>query len=288
MKHPLISIIIATRNEEENIERLIVSLFQQTLSRKYWEVIVVDNASKDKTRTIAKKKLRLVYNLHDVIDLKKVRNYRGAQVNFAVSKTHSPLIFFPDADMTFDKRLLKEIVELFSQRDVDALYIPEVVKGRGFFGKVRNFERSFYNETSIDAIRVITKKLFNKIGGFDETKFKFGPDDWDFNISVKEQTHKIMSTKNKVYHHEENLTLSNYLAKKWRYAITFDEYIKKWGKNHPDIKRQFGLYYRYFGIYLEHGKWKKLIKHPLLASGIYFLRFAIGIIYIASKLTRGK
>ena len=63
--------------------------------------------------------------------------------------------------------------------NVDALYIPERIVGDGFWIKVRDFERSFYVGTVIDAVRFIRKDLFEKIGGFDETLI--GPEDWDLN-----------------------------------------------------------------------------------------------------------
>lgn len=288
MKHLLISVVITTKNEERNIERLLKSLRDQSLPRKFWEVIMVDNASTDRTRQIAKKIIRSVYNLPSITGNKKIKNYRGVQLNFGIQKTHSPLIFFPDADMTFDSGLLEEIVDVLSNNNMDALYIPEVIVGKGFFGKVRNFERSFYNETSIDAVRCVKRSLYLKMGGFDEKSFRFGPDDWDFTMMLKKRTNKLSSTTNKLYHHEENLTLPQYLLKKWNYTATFDDYIKKWGPDHPDIKKQFSFYYRYIGVFVEHGKWMRLAIHPLLTLGMFFLRFSIGILYVARKFLKKR
>lgn len=288
MKRPLISIVITTKNEEKNIERLLKSLLAQSLPRKYWEVVMVDNASTDRTRQIAKKIIRSVYNLPSITGNKKIKNYRGVQLNFGIQKTHSPLIFFPDADMTFDTDLLKEATDILINNDIDALYVPEVIIGKGFFGKVRNFERSFYNETPIDAVRFVRRSMFLKIGGFDEKSFRFGPDDWDFTMMLKEKTQKLSSTKNKIYHHEENLTINTYLSKKWHYTATFDEYKKKWGKNHPDIKKQFSFYYRYIGVFVEYGKWMRLAIHPLLTLGMFFLRFSVGTLYVARKFLKKR
>lgn len=46
--------------------------------------------------------------------------------------------------MTFNKTHIEEGVSLMTKRQFDALYIPEEVMGKGIFGKIRNFERSFY------------------------------------------------------------------------------------------------------------------------------------------------
>jgi len=280
---PLVSIIITTKNEEKNIGGCLESIKRQSYPQDRIEMIVVDNNSTDKTKGIAKKYTNRVYNFPDLEKMKKISNFRGAQLNFGVKKSHGEIIFFPDADMTFDEKLIEESVNFVQKRGFDALYIPEVVLGRGLFGKIRNFERSFYNTSCIDAVRVIKKDMFLKVGGFDEKNIGFGPDDWDFTKKIKEKTQKVTITSNKVYHHEEELSFSKYLAKKQKYTSTFDGYIKKWGKNDPDVQKQLGFWYRYFGVFIESSKWRKLLKHPVLAIGMYFLRFMVGIQYLRRR-----
>ncbi len=73
------------------------------------------------------------------------------------------------------------------------------------------------------------------------------------------------------------MIIKKYLSKKSKYSQTFDDYIKKWGKDDPVIKKQFGLWYRYFGVFTKRGKWKKLIRHPILIVGMFFLRFMVRI-----------
>ena len=65
---PLISIIIPTLNEEENMKRCLHSIFSQSYPRKYLEVIVVDNYSEDNTLKIAKKPFNeLTYEDFEII-----------------------------------------------------------------------------------------------------------------------------------------------------------------------------------------------------------------------------
>ena len=52
---PMISVIIPTFNEEENIAQCLVSLSHQTVPRCEYEIIVVDGGSKDATCEIARK-----------------------------------------------------------------------------------------------------------------------------------------------------------------------------------------------------------------------------------------
>lgn len=280
MKSPLISIIIATLNESpKNIDRIINSLGKQSF--KNYEIILVDYPrDNDKTYIYAKKTGIKTYKLP--INKQKILNPRGAQVNFGISKAMGKIIFFPDTDMSFDTDLLKEIV--LKMKTYDALYIPEVIVGDNLFNKVRNFERSFYNQTPIDAVRVVKKSLFEKIKGFDEVGIRFGADDWDLTKRIKEKTKKITITESKLYHHENILTLSQFLKKKHHYAGIFDEYVAKWGKDNPDIKKQLGLRYRALGVFVEKSKWKKIANNPFL----FFLTGLIRLVTFISFFIKSK
>ena len=278
---PLVSVIIATRNESANIERIIKSLTSQTYSNI--EIIVVDNGSSDNTQELARKFLSRdnVLHLPDYVDLSNVKNFRGAQVNFGVYKSNGKIIFFPDADMTFDNNLIEEAVS--KTQKYDALYIPEIVIGKGFFGKIRNFERSFYNSTCIDAVRFVTRRYYELVDGFDEKNIAFSTDDWDLTKMLKQSGALVSITKSVKYHHEESLSFSSYLIKKIGYIDTFSDYISKWGADDEDVVRQFSVKYRYFTVFVEDGKWRRLISRMDLAIGVYIIRIMLGLKYLLNR-----
>ena len=278
-----VSVVVCTKNEERNIGRCLESLLGQKYPREDLELIVVDNKSVDRTRSIARQYTENVYRLTDEVDLAGVKNFRGAQLNFGASKATGGTIFYPDADMTFDEGLVKEATGLLEK--YDALYVPEVVHGRGLFGKIRNFERGFYNSTCVDAVRFVKKSVFEKVGGFDEKKIVFGFDDWDFTKTLKKNNHRLGSTVEKLYHHEEGLTLGSYLAKKREYAKTFESYIEKWGGDDPDVRRQFSPRFRFLGVFIEGGKWRRLLSKPHLALGMFCLRILVGVSFLSGKMS---
>jgi glycosyltransferase involved in cell wall biosynthesis len=53
VNNPLISVVVTTKNEQENIENCLKSIKNQ--SYKNYEIIVVDNFSTDETKKIARK-----------------------------------------------------------------------------------------------------------------------------------------------------------------------------------------------------------------------------------------
>ncbi|MFH2110840.1 MAG: glycosyltransferase [Candidatus Bathyarchaeota archaeon] len=269
----MVSVVVTTKNEENNIANCLQSIRNQTYPEGKIEIIVVDNYSPDKTIEIAKKFTDKVYTKGP---------QRSTQLNFGVQKAKGEYVFYPDADMILSKNVIIECVDKCESKDYVALYIPEKIIGNGFWIDIRDFERSFYNATCIDAARFVRRDKYLEIGGFDE-KLDFGPDDWDFSRRVKE-VGKVEITTAILYHNEEGFNLKRYLEKKRRYSKTFNKYIQKWGKDDPLIKKQFGIWYRLFGVFIENGKWKKLPSHPIKTLGMYFLRFMVGITYFRSRI----
>ena len=159
-----------------------------------------------------------------------------------------------------------------------ALYIPEHIIGHGFWINVRDFERSFYNGTCIDAVRFVRKEKFLEVDGFDET-IDFGADDWDFNKRIKE-VGKIGIITAPLFHNEGKFSINNYLKKKGRYVKTLNKYIEKWGKDDPEIKKQLGIRYRLLVVFVEKGKWKKLLRHPLFTIALYSLRLGVAVAFV--------
>ena len=276
----MISVIIATKNETKNIERILTSLAEQT--HQDFEVIVVDNNSTDGTLELARKTASNI----NAIPLpnqasKGKKNFRGAQINYGTQIAKGDKYFFPDADMTFNRNLLEEANQLL--KNSEALFVPEKIIGKGAFGEIRNFERSFYDTTCIDAPRFVTKSIFEKVGGFDEYNMSFGPDDWDFNLKLNANTQNIGITKSEIFHHETELSFFDYLSKKNNYVVTFDDYKKKW-RGHPALKKQFGFKYRYFVVFVENGKWQKLLGNPSLAFAMFGVRILVGLIYCLRRI----
>lgn len=266
-----ISAIITTRNEEKNIENCIKSILNQT--HKNTEIIVVDNYSDDKTKEIAKKYTDKVFDKGPE---------RSAQRNFGVERSRGEYFLYLDADMILHSNVIQECVEhVKSSPEVIGLYVPEIIMGKSFWCKVRRFERSFYNATCVDCVRFIKKDKFLEVGGFDETMS--GPEDWDLDRKIR-KIGRVALIFNPVYHNEAEFNLKKYIDKKGYYAKSFDNYINKWGKDDIEVKKQLGFYYRFFGIFFEKGKWKKIITHPFLTGGVYFLRFLVGVKFLTRKV----
>lgn len=297
----LVSVVITTKNEEKNIRPCLESIKNQTWDSI--EIIVVDNASTDNTKKIAREYTNKVFDKGPE---------RSAQRNYGMIVVASgDYVIYIDADMLLAPSLIERCVKFIQKSNSVALHISETVLGKNYFSQVRRFERGFYDGTSVDGARFFDRYIFVKAGGFDEKLFRKGSgEDWDIDKEVKkygsisllpkkEDTAKVdkwplekfvsergVAFDGKyvgIFHNESEFKLGVYLKKKLYYSQGFDGYIAKWGAEDIDIRRQFGLSYRYFGVFTENGKWKRLVRNPKLTFGMYFLRFCVGVVFLMKK-----
>jgi glycosyltransferase involved in cell wall biosynthesis len=274
---PLVSVIVTTKNEEANISRCLDSVKLQDFPSDLIEIIVVDNNSSDRTKELALSYTQNVYSYGPE---------RSAQRNYGIKQARGEFVLYLDADMSLSNGLISECVNLCSEKGLVALYIPERIIGKGYWTKIRDFERSFYNATVIDCVRFLKKDVFFDIGGFDEALT--GPEDWDFDRRIRAKG-LVGLTVSELFHNEKQVTVKSYVQKKIYYANSFEKYIAKWGKTDPQVRKQLGARYRYITVFLENGKWKKILRHPILTILMYAWRVYFGFTYlISAKGARSK
>lgn len=270
---PLVSVVITTRNEEKNIRNCLESVKCQSYPRI--EIIVVDNNSTDSTQQLAAEYTPHVYNKGPE---------RSTQRNFGmINVAKGKYVMFVDADMILSHGLIQEALnKIESDRSLVGLYIPLRWVGSNWIIKSKGFEREFYDATCLDAVRFIKRNVILKIDGFDDRLY--GGEDWDLDRRIR-GIGEVDIIDSVMYHYEdEDITLRKYLKKMLYYSKNMDIYIEKWGKADSEIKNQFGLWYRYFVVFIEKGKWKKILRYPSLAIGMYWLKFLVGFVFLFRNL----
>jgi len=271
--YPQVSIVITTKNAENFIGDCLSAIKKQNFPQNKIEIIVVDNFSTDKTVKMAKKYTKNVFQKGPE---------RSAQRNFGLNKAKGTYLLYLDADMTLSKNVISKCVKKIGKDpNMAGLYVSEIVTGNSYWSRVRRFERSFYDATVIDCVRFVRVSHFKAVGGFDTSLT--GPEDWDFDKKIRKRG-KIDLITEPIYHNESEFNLKKYLTKKRYYSQSFETYIKKWGKDDPDIRKQFGIYYRFFGVFVENGKWRKIISSPTIFLGVILLRLLVGLSYLWQKI----
>ena len=255
-KKPLVSVIITTKNEGDVISRLIKSIKSQSFRNR--EIILVDNNSTDKTLDIARKMNIKVYT---------VGTERSTQRNFGAKVAKGKYLFVLDADMELTPKVIVECVQLAeSDKKIGEVVIPEQSLASNFWGKVKAFERSFYNEEGdelTDAARFFKKEAFFDAGGYDETIT--GPEDWDLPETIKRLGYKVGRIKSKIYHYERINSPFDLARKKFYYGLRTHRYLSKHNISILSPKTIYFLrpvFYKHFD---------KIVTHPLLFLGMLIM-----------------
>lgn len=108
----MISAVVLTKNEENNIERCLKSL--------KWidEIIVIDDYSNDFTIRKIKKTMKSVKIYKRCLD-----NNFAAQRNFGLSRSKGEWVLFLDADESISKFLKREILVAIKTKTIDGYFI---------------------------------------------------------------------------------------------------------------------------------------------------------------------
>lgn len=99
-----ISAVICTHNREQYLEKAIKSLLDQSLSKKDYEIIVIDNNSTDNTKEICKNKVKYFFESKQGLSYARNRGIKESKGKF---------IAFIDDDAIADKNWLKNIINAF-------------------------------------------------------------------------------------------------------------------------------------------------------------------------------
>ncbi len=322
MHSPLLSIIIPVKNEARNIA-LCIESFQAAVREGWAEILVIDNFSTDDTKRIAEslgvrvlqqgperstqrnrgwKEAQGSYVFFVDADmrvpevtLREVRGRIQCSVNSKQCSVSNPLETGDSALPTLAavlsavgiakaEALTKEAANCqlptATCSPVDALYVREVRAGTNWWIKVRNFERSFYDATCIDGLRVIKRSILEQVGGYDENLF--AAEDWDLDRRILAVTSQVALTQGHLIHDEGAFSFSRHLKKKAYYSTNFSAYLEKWGQDEI-TRKQFGLFYRFFTVFFEQGKWKRALTHPLYMLAIWLERFCVGVLYLTRR-----
>jgi len=247
----LVSIIIPTRNSGKTIEKCLESIITQTYSNI--EVVVVDSYSNDNTQEIAEK-----YGVN-VIEIKAGMSQAR---NIGVERATGNLILSLDSDMELTPSVVEECVNRVKE-GIDAVIIPEVSVGVGFWAKCRALEKSCYIcDDLIEASRFFTREVFEKVEGYDP-ELEAG-EDWDLNQRIKKAGYRIRRINPFIKHHEGRLSLWKTVKKKHQYGKT----VKLYKHKHPLIAIQQLSLMRPAFI----RNWRKLARDPIHALGMFFMK----------------
>lgn len=181
-----ISVIIAARNEENNIPALMQSLVNQRYPKSLYEVIIVDDHSTDNTLSLLQNtvypEISLnVLSLSDHIDSRDpVRSYKKKAIEVGIGAAKGSLIVTTDADCRFGERWLESIAAFYAATQAKFIAAPVKIIARpsllGIFQSLDFITLQGITGASVSkrfhsmcngANLAYEKKAFEEVHGFD-------------------------------------------------------------------------------------------------------------------------
>jgi len=252
--------VVPTFNSGRFLKECLRSIREQTYENI--EIIVVDSYSSDDTRKIAEKFGAKVMEI-------EARRSRARSAG--AEKARGDLILSLDSDMQLTPTVVEKCVGKVED-GFDAVIIPEVSVGVGFWAKCKALEKACYiGDESIEASRFFKRETFEAAKGYDP-ELEAG-EDWDLNQRIRKARYIIGRINVFAEHHEGRLSLWKSMKKKYQYGKTLEKYWKK----HPDeAKQQLRLPRPSFVK-----NWRKLAGDPVHAFGMIFMKsceFGAGLV----------
>jgi glycosyltransferase involved in cell wall biosynthesis len=201
---PLISVVIACRNEEKYIEKCLNSLILQDYPKEKLEILVVDGISKDKTREIIEKYVKQ-YSRIKILDNHK--KFTPFALNIGIKNSKSEVIALMGAHTRYREDYLLKCVKYLKEYNADnvggiLITVPgdKTLIARAIalcfshpFGVGNSYFRiGFKKPRLVDTVfgGCYRKEVFNKIGLFNENLIRSG--DMEFNLRLKKAGGKIL------------------------------------------------------------------------------------------------
>ncbi|MDD4354232.1 MAG: glycosyltransferase family 2 protein, partial [Candidatus Nanoarchaeia archaeon] len=228
-----ISVVIPAFNEEESIEKTVMSVYLQDYPKELFEIIVVNDGSKDNT-----KKICLELEKKGIIRLINQKNGGKANaVNKGIKIAKNELIYIIDADSFADKNSFNALIGYFNDSNVAAVSSSMRVKNNlSFFEKLQWVEyllsvifrkvQSLFNSMYVTPGpgSIYRKSVINEIGGFNEETLT---EDMEIAFNIQNHGYIIENSLNSIVYTSTPSLLQDLLRqrKRW-YSGYFEDSIK--------------------------------------------------------------
>lgn len=214
-----ISAVVPVYNSEKFIADCLNSLLNQKM--KFDEIIVVDDASTDKTVQVAKQ-----FPVK-VIELKENRG-RSCARNVGLSKIKSNFVLFAEADAIYSKNFLQLCLKHFNDPKIGGVIGKQEVwnKNDSIWTKCKAAEResNFINYKPFSAW-VYRTKLVKKVNGFDET-LDFG-EDVDLAKRIQALGYSLKYEPAAIWKHFEPTNFLRTLKRQWVFGLGVVPFYRK-------------------------------------------------------------
>ena len=257
---PLVSVVVPTRNSAATLEACLRSVVNQCYPRV--GLIVVDNASSDKTKEIAATFTKRVFDRGPE---------RSAQRNFGAREGAGEYVLFIDSDMELSPDVVVACVrQVGAKPGLQAIIIPEESFGVGFWAGCKKLERSFYVGVDwIEAARFFRKAVFEELGGYNETFTGWEDFDLPQRLEAAYGAHAVGRIDEYIFHNEQVTSLWGLGQKRFYYA-------RHGARKYMAVEANRGKYVKQLSVLQRYKLFcsqpRRLLRRPLVGAGMLFMK----------------
>jgi 1,2-diacylglycerol 3-beta-glucosyltransferase len=187
---PSVAIIIAARNEEENIGRCLESMVRLSYPQELLEIVVVDDRSVDRTREIVNRYAKLCPRISIVTASPGEGNLRGKTnaVTQGIEASSGEIIMFTDADCTVPTGWVEETVKYYENDRIGIVAGFTSLNARNWFGAMQAIDwfalfsvaaamiRLHYPVTAVGNNLSVRRSAYDGVGGYRKIPFSVTED----------------------------------------------------------------------------------------------------------------
>ncbi|MFN4083919.1 MAG: glycosyltransferase [Bacteroidia bacterium] len=186
---PNVCILIAARNEEQNLQRCIESLLMLNYPKEKLEILFGNDNSSDSTENIlisySSKHQHIKYiNIYERIGNAKAKANVLSQL---IKKTNAPYIFVTDADITVNPDWINELLP-YLQKNFDIVSGTTILQGNTWWPRMQmiewllanaqiiGFDRGGIKTTAVGNNMAFTRDAYLKTGGYENMEYSVTED----------------------------------------------------------------------------------------------------------------
>lgn len=234
-----LSVVVAARNEEKNIPKLIKALSEQEYCSSDFEVIIVDDNSEDDTYKTAVDRTEGLENFRVVKAVNKPYPAKKGALSVGIEYSHHPYIAITDADCIPEGRWLKMISRGLSEGNAVVFGAAPFLNTGSLVNRISRFENlraamltfasasAGFPYSAAARSMAYSREAFLKIGGYSKTTDTLSGDD---DLLIREAVRNSLKAApaadecGAVYSASEE-TLKGYLRQKSRHTSTSNHYL---------------------------------------------------------------
>lgn len=213
------SVIVPAYNAEKTIRQCLKALLQQDFPKEQYEIIVVDDGSRDRTAEVAME--------YPVRVMRQKHTGPAAARNKGAKITKGEILVFIDADCKSKDNCLSTLVGNFNSPDIAGVGGSYETGNKNYaLARIIGYEIAIRHKRMPRFVDYLggfncayRKDVFQKADGFDESFIEASGEDNDLSYRIFDMGYRLVFEPKAVVMHNHSSRLIDYLRKQYQHAM---------------------------------------------------------------------